>query len=63
MHQSDVGFINGNLLGVIKNAELSKEKLELNLEAIGRFIKGESVEGKYGEKDCGRDYVPEKYEQ
>lgn len=27
LHQTDVGFINGNLLGMVKNASLSKEKL------------------------------------
>lgn len=53
-----MGFINGNLLGAVKNSHLSKHMLEYNLQAIDKFLEGEKVEGAFGEKDIGRNYRP-----
>lgn len=53
-----MGFINGNLLGIIKNSHLSKIMFDLNVQAIDKFLRNEKVEGTFGEKDLGRDYVP-----
>jgi hypothetical protein len=35
--------------------------LDLNISAIDRFLRGEQVEGAFGEKDLGRDYIPDKF--
>ena len=32
--------------------------MELNIQAMDLFLKGEKVEGKFGDKDLGRDFVP-----
>lgn len=58
MQLSDLGFIMGNLFGGVKNYQLSKEILDLSLDAIGRFLKNERVEGNYGDRVLGRDFVP-----
>jgi hypothetical protein len=60
-HQTDMGFISGNLLGAVKNHHLSKLMLELNISAVERFIKGEQVEGTFGERELGREFKPVKY--
>lgn len=60
-HQTDIGFINGNLLGIVKNSHLSKIMLDLNLKAIETFLRGERVEGTQGDRDLGRDYKPSKF--
>lgn len=46
---------------MVKNSALSKEKLELNIEAISKFLTGEKVEGRFGDKDLGRTYEPSYY--
>ncbi len=56
-----MGFINGNLLGVIKNPHLSKIMFELNVTAIDKFLRGEKVEGAFGDNDLGRNWVPQKF--
>lgn len=61
LHQTDLGFINGNLLQACKHSHLSQIFLDLNIEAISKFIKGETVEGTYGAKDLGRSFSPEKF--
>jgi hypothetical protein len=43
LHQTDLGFINGNLLQACKNSHMSQVFLDLNIEAIEKFIKGEQV--------------------
>lgn len=53
-----MGFINGNLLGVIKNPHLSKIMFELNVTAIDKFLRGEKVEGAFVDNDLGRNWVP-----
>jgi hypothetical protein len=35
--------------------------MELNLHAIDNFLKGETVEGKFGKKELGRDFEPPFY--
>lgn len=60
LHQTDIGFIGGN--GALKNSHLTKLMLELNIAAIDRFLKGEQVEGTFGERDLGRAYKPAKFE-
>jgi hypothetical protein len=47
LHQTDMGFINGNLLGAVKNSHLSQIMLDLNLEAIFKFLGGKKVEGEF----------------
>lgn len=56
-----MGFINGNLLGMIKNTHLSQMMFDLNITAIDRFLRDEKVEGTFGDKDVGRNYVPDKF--
>jgi hypothetical protein len=46
-HQTDVGFINGNILNACKNSHLSKILMDLNIQAIDKFLKGEPVEGTF----------------
>ena len=58
MHQTDAGFINGNFLGIVKNAALSDQKMTLNLEAIDRFLKGQKCEGHFGQAELPRDFKP-----
>jgi hypothetical protein len=58
LHQSDMGFILGNILGMVKNHHLSHLMLDLNLQAIDKFFKGEKVEGTFGDQDLGREYRP-----
>lgn len=43
LHQTDMGFISGNLLGAIKKSQLTKLMLDLNISAIDRFLKGNKV--------------------
>jgi hypothetical protein len=57
-HQTDMGFVSGNLLNAVKNSHLSKVMLELNVTAIERFLNGERVEGTFGDRDLGRKYKP-----
>ena len=56
-----MGFVTGNILDAVKNSHLSKVMLELNLSAIERFLKGERVEGTFGERDLGRKFKPDKF--
>lgn len=58
LHQTDMGFINGNLLGIVKHSHLSQIMLDLNIEAIEKFLRNEKVEGTFGEKDLGRNHIP-----
>jgi len=48
LHQTDLGFLNGNLMGAVKNSHLSQLFLDLNIQAITKFLKGEQVEGTFG---------------
>ena len=61
LHQTDMGFINGNLLGKIKHSHMSQIFLDLNISAIDKFLRGEKVEGTFESKDLGRNYTPEKF--
>ena len=61
IHQTDMGFINGNLLGVVKHSHMSQIFLDLNIIAMDKFLKGEKVEGTFDSKDLGRDYTPDKF--
>ena len=63
LHQTDMGFLMGNLLGIIKNSHLSKIMLDFNLDAIDKFLRGEIVESTYGDKNLGRDYRPSKFKE
>jgi hypothetical protein len=47
LHQTDMCFINGNLLGKIKHSHMSQIFLDLNINAINKFLKGEKVEGAF----------------
>jgi len=53
-----MGFIIGNTLKKVKNHHLSQLMLDLNLQAIDKFLKGEQVEGTFGDQDLGREYKP-----
>ena len=61
MHHSDVGFLAGNLKGIMQNYQLSQHFMDLNFDIIEKFLKGERVEGTLGDKDLGRDFSPKKY--
>jgi hypothetical protein len=56
-----MGFILGNVLRKVKNNHLSQLMLDLNLQAIDKFLKGEQVEGTFGDQDLGRTYTPQKF--
>ena len=56
LHQTDMGFIFGNLLNAVKHSHMSQIFLDLNLDAIDKFLKGEKVEGQFEGKDLGRDH-------
>jgi hypothetical protein len=60
-HQTDVGFINGNFLGVVKRTHLSKIMFDLNVSAIDKFLRGEKVEGTFGDRDLGRNFRPSEF--
>lgn len=38
-----MGFVNGNLLGVVKHSHMSQIFIDLNISAIDKFLKGEKV--------------------
>lgn len=57
-HQSDMGFLNGNVFNKCKNSHLSKIMFDLNFLAMEQFLNGKKVEGTFGEKDLGRNYTP-----
>jgi hypothetical protein len=57
-HQTEMGFITGNFLGVIKRTHLSKLMFDLNVSAIDRFFRGEKIEGAFGDRDLGRNFKP-----
>lgn len=61
LHQTDLGFVNGNLLQACKNSHMSQIFFDLNVHAIDRFVRGEPVEGHYEGKDLGRTYTPEQF--
>ena len=61
VHQTDMGFLIGNTPGKCKNSHLSGIMLDLNFQAIDRFLSGKKVEGTFGDKDLGRKFVPEKF--
>ena len=61
LHQTDMGFINGNLMKAIKHSHMSQIFLGLNIEAIDLFLRGERAEGAFAGKDLGRDYRPEEF--
>lgn len=50
LHQTDLGYVLGNLLGTVSNAKDSELLLHLNYDAMDRFLKGEKVEGTYGDR-------------
>lgn len=43
MHQTDMGFVAGNILGRCRNSELSLEMLEKNLKAVRMFLEEKNV--------------------
>lgn len=61
LHQSDMGFVGGNLQDTILNSHLSQLMIDLNLAALDGFLRGEKVEGTFGEYDLGRSYRPKQF--
>ncbi len=49
LHQTDMGFLVGNILGKVKHSELSLEMLNKNLKAIEMFVEGNVSEEKMRE--------------
>ena len=43
MNQTDLGYVLGNYLGTIRNHQESEVYLNLNYEAMDKFLKGEKV--------------------
>ena len=59
LHQSDMGFINGNMLQAVKHSHMSQIFHDLNNDAIEKVLRGEKAEGTFEEKDLGREYTPD----
>lgn len=43
LHQTDMCFLLGNIVGKVKHSELSLEMLNKNLKAIEMFVEGKKV--------------------
>ena len=47
LHQTDMGFVNGNLIGVCTHSHLSQILFDLNVAAMNKFLRGEKAEGTF----------------
>lgn len=49
------------MFGSVRNPEKTADFIEYNLKAMDMFIKGQKVEGAFGELECPKGYKPAKF--
>lgn len=53
LHQTDMGYVCGNVLGVVKNCHFTTDFLNLNFKAMDSFLsgkRGEELEAEFKDK-------------